>query len=113
MEIGMTSTDPTAPALGGIGESATPVAPPGIDAPEATPLEPNVGTQDTPADGSETSATGVAELAQQTQAPQSRAKTKGVADIVFVVDISGSMAPCIDALRQNIETFVNTLNSGR
>jgi hypothetical protein len=35
-----------------------------------------------------------------------------VADIVFVVDISGSMAPCIDALRQNIETFVGSLSSG-
>ena len=28
-----------------------------------------------------------------------RGKTKGVADIVFMVDVSGSMAPCIDALR--------------
>ena len=55
---------------------------------------------------------GIAELAAPEQAPQSREKTKGVADIVFVVDISGSMAPCIDALRQNIETFVGTLSSG-
>ena len=55
---------------------------------------------------------GVAELAANAPAPQSRAKTKGVADIVFVVDISGSMAPCIDALRQNIEAFVDTLSRG-
>jgi hypothetical protein len=51
-------------------------------------------------------------LAPSTQAPEARAKTKGVADIVFVIDISGSMAPCIDALRQNIETFVGSLSSG-
>lgn len=55
---------------------------------------------------------GIAEIATSEQAPQRREKTKGVADIVFVVDISGSMAPCIDALRQNIETFVSTLSSG-
>ncbi|MDB5685048.1 MAG: hypothetical protein JWM75_2746 [Sphingomonas bacterium] len=56
--------------------------------------------------------TGVADLAASAPAPQSRAKTKGVADIVFVVDISGSMAPCIDALRQNIEAFVDSLSRG-
>jgi hypothetical protein len=31
--------------------------------------------------------------------PAPRAKTKGVADIVFLIDLTGSMAPCIDALR--------------
>lgn len=56
--------------------------------------------------------TGVADLAASAPAPQSRAKTKGVADIVFVVDVSGSMAPCIDALRQNIEAFVDSLSRG-
>ena len=44
--------------------------------------------------------------------PQTRAKTKGVADIVFVVDVSGSMSPCIDALRKNIEAFINSLSQG-
>jgi hypothetical protein len=44
--------------------------------------------------------------------PQTRAKTKGVADIVFLIDVSGSMAPIIDALRKNIEAFVDSLNSG-
>ena len=44
--------------------------------------------------------------------PQVRAKTKGVADIVFMVDISGSMASCIDALRTNIETFIDSLSKG-
>jgi hypothetical protein len=55
---------------------------------------------------------GVAEPAASPQAPQSRGKTKGVADIVFVVDVSGSMAPCIDALRYNIEAFVDSLSRG-
>jgi hypothetical protein len=43
---------------------------------------------------------------------QDRPKTRGVADLVFVVDISGSMAPCIDALRKNIETFIDSLSQG-
>ena len=29
-----------------------------------------------------------------------------------MVDISGSMAPCIDALRTNIEAFINSLSKG-
>jgi len=57
-------------------------------------------------------APGIAEPAVNLQAPQARAKTKGVADIVFVVDVSGSMAPCIDALRANIEAFVDSLSRG-
>jgi hypothetical protein len=45
---------------------------------------------------------------QQTQ----QNKTRGVADIVFLIDVSGSMAPVIDALKQNIGTFVDSLSSG-
>jgi hypothetical protein len=55
---------------------------------------------------------GAAEPAAPTGAPQARARTKGVADVVFLVDVSGSMAPIIDALRRNIETFVDSLSSG-
>jgi len=36
--------------------------------------------------------------------------TRGVADVVFVVDASASMRPCIDALRQNIMSFVAGLD---
>ena len=36
-------------------------------------------------------------------------KVKGVVDIVFLLDISGSMQPSIDALRDNINGFVNSL----
>ena len=36
-------------------------------------------------------------------------KTKGVVDIVFLLDATGSMAPCIDALKENIRVFVDSL----
>lgn len=55
---------------------------------------------------------GQAELAAPTAAPQTRAKTKGVADVVFLIDVSGSMAPIIDALRRNIEAFVDSMSAG-
>jgi hypothetical protein len=38
-------------------------------------------------------------------------KAKGVADIVFLMDATGSMGPCIDALKANIETFIDTLTT--
>jgi hypothetical protein len=117
MEISMTSTDPTAPATedpAGTAPSDSPAAAPDTSADPLAPLAPSpaVPAEETVALDPLVESPGVAELAVSTQAPQSRAKTKGVADIVFVVDISGSMAPCIDALRQNIETFVNSLSSG-
>jgi len=43
---------------------------------------------------------------------QQQNKTRGVADIVFLIDISGSMSPVIDALKQNIGTFVDSLSKG-
>jgi hypothetical protein len=55
---------------------------------------------------------GQSEPAAPAAAPQARARTKGVADVVFLIDVSGSMAPIIDALRKNIEAFVETLSSG-
>ncbi len=41
---------------------------------------------------------------------QLQPKVKGVADIVFLLDISGSMKPCIDGLRENLASFINTLS---
>jgi len=114
----MSSTDPTAPVA-----DETGAAPPS-DTPSTETLSPDTLSPEAPAPETaapdlagtplptEASSGGVAEIAAGGQAPQSREKTKGVADIVFVVDISGSMAPCIDALRQNIETFVGSLSSG-
>jgi hypothetical protein len=57
-------------------------------------------------------AAGISEPSSSAPAPPVKAKTKGVADIVFMVDISGSMAPCIDALRANIEAFIDSLSKG-
>ncbi len=36
-------------------------------------------------------------------------KTKGIVDIVFLIDVTGSMSPCINALKDNIQTFVSSL----
>jgi hypothetical protein len=63
----------------------------------------------TPAPASEA---GVSPVGDPGPVPQARAKTKGVADIVFMVDISGSMSSCIDALRTNIEAFIDSLSKG-
>ena len=35
--------------------------------------------------------------------------TKGVVDVVFCLDASGSMAPCIDAVRKNLDAFLEAL----
>lgn len=35
--------------------------------------------------------------------------SKGVVDIVFLIDATGSMQPCINAVKENIFTFVQTL----
>ena len=40
---------------------------------------------------------------------QQTKKVKGVADIVFCLDASGSMGPVIDAVKNNIDTFVRSL----
>jgi len=37
--------------------------------------------------------------------------TKGVVDVVFCLDASGSMAPCIDGVRRNIGAFLDGLAS--
>src|SRR5262245_54149040 len=38
-------------------------------------------------------------------------KVKGIADIVFLLDATGSMGPCINAVKNNIKTFVQTLTT--
>ena len=86
-------------------ETSSPGSPPPDD---RTPSA--VDSPTAPAEGE--ASEGVAAPASAPPVPQARAKTKGVADIVFVVDISGSMAPCIDALRKNIEAFIDSLSQG-
>jgi hypothetical protein len=85
------TADPAVPA-----EGAAPAAPPATDVEVTPPIDADIG----PADIGSAPAV----------AP--RAKTKGVADIVFLVDVSGSMTPIIDALRKNIETFIDSLSHG-
>jgi hypothetical protein len=79
-------------------------------------VDPAAGMTETPAPmepaTTEAISPGIEAPAAAAPMPQARSKTKGVADIVFVVDVSGSMSTCIDALRQNIEAFVDSLSQG-
>jgi hypothetical protein len=43
---------------------------------------------------------------------ENEVKVKGVADITFLVDSTGSMKPCIDALKANIEKFCGDISGG-
>lgn len=43
---------------------------------------------------------------------QAPARRRGVADIVFLLDLTGSMTPCIDALKANIGVFIDGLDQG-
>jgi len=83
---------------------------------EVAPVDPAAGMTEMPAPmepaTTEEISPGIEAPAATAPMPQARSKTKGVADIVFVVDVSGSMSTCIDALRQNIEAFVNSLSQG-
>lgn len=49
---------------------------------------------------------------EQSKTGQQPGKTKGVADIVFLLDATGSMGPCIEALKQNIGMFIDSLTQG-
>jgi len=43
--------------------------------------------------------------------PNQQEKVKGVVDIVFLVDVTGSMGSCIEALKNNISTFIDVLTT--
>jgi hypothetical protein len=98
-------------------ESSTPetTTPPSAPPPEPGTLDTAVSATNAVADA-EVAPSGDAAIGQSDVAiapPLApRAKTKGVADIVFLIDVSGSMAPVIDALRANIETFIDSLSKG-
>jgi hypothetical protein len=92
---------------------STAVDTPSGDPTAATPLTAPPAEVPAPvADTVAAEAAGQSEPAAYAAAPQTRAKTKGVADVVFLIDVSGSMAPIIDALRKNIEAFVDSLSAG-
>ena len=44
--------------------------------------------------------------------PSKRKRSNGSADIVFLVDVTGSMEPCIDALKRSIKHFLHELANG-
>ena len=105
-------TEPTAPSTL---PSSAPDAAPDASAGDSTATE--AVTSDTPvsedtAEASVAESLGESAPAAPAAAPQTRARTKGVADVVFLIDVSGSMAPIIDALRKNIEAFVDSLSAG-
>ncbi len=51
-------------------------------------------------------------MADGTVENQGGEKVKGVVDIVFLLDVTGSMQACLDGLKRNIETFIDTLTTG-
>jgi hypothetical protein len=122
----MSTTEHPDPSLPPVVEATPPPLPaaPPVEPALEPPVEPAAGMAEAPASvpvepvaveqgsaGVEQGSPGVTAPAAA-PVPQARAKTKGVADIVFVVDVSGSMATCIDALRANIEAFVDSLSRG-
>lgn len=104
-------TEPTAPAAAESSSSETPTAMPTADGESAASPGAEGGAPSGGA-GLTGSEAGQSEPAAPAAAPQTRPKTKGVADVVFLIDVSGSMSPIIDALRKNIEAFVDSLSSG-
>lgn len=96
-------------------EPLAPMAPADLGGPQGDALAPAPGAA-SPTDGSgqagDAAPTAAAPVVAAPPAPTPRAKTKGVADIVFLIDVTGSMQPCLDALRRNIEVFVDSLSSG-
>ncbi len=101
-------------AAAGIPAAGTPaaadpgLADPGLASTDAAPLPPAPAADaNTPA-----AAPAAAPVTAAPPPPAPRAKTKGVADIVFLVDVSGSMQPILDALVRNIEVFVDSLSRG-
>ena len=56
--------------------------------------------------------TAVATASDAADAADAAKKVKGVCDIVFLVDATGSMQPAIDDLKENINLFFKTLSTG-
>jgi hypothetical protein len=94
--------------------SAAPVSDDPAESDSPIPPSPYDSAGSGPADTSvpEQGSAGVAAPGTSPPPPQARPKTKGVADVVFLIDVSGSMKPCIDALRTNIEVFIDSLSKG-
>ncbi len=111
--------DAGAPAMdAAAGAAAAPVATAGLDAPaggaaaDAATAGAGLQAPVAPPVAVPAAAPAAAPLTAAPPPPAARAKTKGVADIVFLVDVSGSMQPILDALVRNIEVFVDSLSRG-
>jgi hypothetical protein len=115
--VSATETAPMADAASFADESAaTPSVDAGVDASAAAspgaPATAAAPVADANAMSVPAPAAAAAPLTAAPPPPAPRAKTKGVADIVFLVDVSGSMQPILDALVRNIEVFVDSLSKG-
>jgi hypothetical protein len=100
------------PTLPTVDTSSPGIAAAPVPSPDAATSAADTSAPLTTADPASVGSPGQAEPAAPVATPQIRARTKGVADVVFLIDVSGSMAPIIDALRRNIEAFVDSLSSG-
>jgi len=47
--------------------------------------------------------------AEAAETPNKTYKNQGVVDFIFLVDVTGSMGPCINALRENINKFIDMM----
>jgi von Willebrand factor type A domain len=103
--------DKSSPDTAGTPQQTIP-AEPSLEAPLSPESSSAVGTAPAEPAALEEASSVIGAPAATAPIPQTRSKTKGVADIVIVVDVSGSMSPCIDALRKNIEAFVDSLSQG-
>ena len=64
-----------------------------------------------PAEASATSADAISAPVSMTAVKATAAQAKGVCDIVFLIDVTGSMQPAIDDLKSNIKNFFNSLSA--
>lgn len=72
---------------------------------EATPA-----TEAPPAPATETGHATVAPIPAETaETPNKTYKNQGVVDFIFLIDVTGSMGPCINALRENINKFIDMM----
>ena len=47
--------------------------------------------------------------AESAETPNKTYKNQGVVDFIFLIDVTGSMGPCINALRENINRFIDLM----
>ncbi len=73
----------------------------------ATAAEAAPATETVPATATPVEETPVPTEAAET--PNKTYKNQGIVDFIFLVDVTGSMGPCINALRENINKFIDMM----